>query len=149
MSTVETRYCYRHPDRETGLSCSDCGRPICADCATFAPVGIRCPDHAGARGGKKPTQIRPPAVQRAQGVALASGSAPVTKVLIAINLGVYLITASQGGGLSSPGGKLFDNTILAGTRFIGTTGHIYTGVAQGDWYRLFSNMFLHASILHI
>src|SRR5262249_15708431 len=32
MSTVETRYCYRHPDRETGLSCSECGRPICADC---------------------------------------------------------------------------------------------------------------------
>src|SRR5206468_6310007 len=23
------QYCYRHPDRETGLSCSECGRPIC------------------------------------------------------------------------------------------------------------------------
>ena len=39
--------CYRHPDRETGLSCSECGRPICTDCVTFAPVGLRCPDHAG------------------------------------------------------------------------------------------------------
>jgi len=48
MSTAEPRLptCYRHPDRETGLSCSDCGRPICADCANFGPVGIRCPDGA-------------------------------------------------------------------------------------------------------
>ena len=44
-------YCYRHPDRETGLSCSECDRPVCTDCATFAPVGIRCPDHSGAPQG--------------------------------------------------------------------------------------------------
>ena len=42
-------YCYRHPDRETGLSCSECGRPICTDCMTVAPVGLRCPDHATNR----------------------------------------------------------------------------------------------------
>src|SRR6478752_3377165 len=100
MSTAEPRYCYRHPDQETGLSCSECGRPICADCATFASVGIRCPDHAGARGGGKTRQIRPPAVRRAEGVALASGSAPVTKALIAANIGIYLITVAQGGGLN-------------------------------------------------
>ena len=51
VEAAETRYCYRHPDRETGLSCSDCGRPICTDCATFAPVGIRCPDHSGKPQG--------------------------------------------------------------------------------------------------
>src|SRR5947209_9391214 len=85
MLTAEHRYCYRHPDRETGLACSDCGRPICPDCATFAPVGIRCPDHAGAVGGKKPRQIKPPRVHRAQGMALSTGTAPVTKLLIAAN----------------------------------------------------------------
>src|ERR1043165_3147175 len=106
MSTAETRYCYRHPDRETGLSCSECGRPICADCATFAPVGIRCPDHAGARGGKKPRQIRPPAVRRAEGVALSTGSSPITYALIAINVAIYLVTAEQGNGLDAPGGTL-------------------------------------------
>ncbi|MGZ8687877.1 MAG: B-box zinc finger protein, partial [Gaiellaceae bacterium] len=36
-------HCYRHPSRETLVSCSECGRPICEDCMTFAPVGIRCP----------------------------------------------------------------------------------------------------------
>src|SRR5579859_3815037 len=139
MSTVETRYCYRHPDRETGLSCSDCGRPICADCATFAPVGIRCPDHAGAQGGKKPRQIKPPTVPRARGIALATGSAPITKMLIAANVAIYLITVEQGGGgLNSPGGSLLYRWILFGPL-----------VAHGGWYRLVTSMFLHANLLHI
>ena len=46
---AETMTCYRHPDRETGVSCSECGRGICPDCMRFAPVGIRCPDHAGTQ----------------------------------------------------------------------------------------------------
>src|ERR1700751_1304852 len=91
MTTVETQYCYRHPDRETGLSCSECGRPICADCATFAPVGIRCPDHASVRRGPA-TRVKPPPVHRASGIALATGDAPITKALIAINVAIYLVT---------------------------------------------------------
>jgi len=148
MSAHEPRYCYRHPDRETGLSCSDCGRPICADCATFAPVGIRCPDHAGARGGKKPKQIRPPTVRRAEGVALATGSAPITKLLIAANVAIYLITVEQGGGgLNNPGGNLLFRWILLGANpgypGIGDLAHDH------QWYRLVTSMFLHANLLHI
>jgi membrane associated rhomboid family serine protease len=138
MATTETHYCYRHPDRETGLSCSECGRPICADCATFAPVGVRCPDHATASGRRPATRIRPRPVRRASGVALASGSAPVTRALIAINVAVYLITASQGGGFNAPGGSLFNKWILYGPL-----------VAHGDWWRLVTAMFLHASVIHI
>ncbi len=139
MSTGTHRYCYRHPDRETGLSCSDCGRPICADCATFAPVGIRCPDHASAYGGRKPLQITPPKVRRAPGIALATGSAPVTKLLIAINIAVYLVTVEQGhGGLNNPGGDLLGKWILWGPL-----------VPHGGWYRLVTAMFLHASLIHI
>ncbi len=156
MSAPETRYCYRHPDRETGLSCSDCGRPICADCATFAPVGIRCPDHASVTGGKKPRQLKPPKVHRAQGVALSTGAAPVTKALIGINLAVYLITVAQGGGLNSPGGALYNKMILAGTywcpQFADPTHcavPIQSGLAQGEWWRLGTSMFLHASLVHI
>jgi membrane associated rhomboid family serine protease len=137
MSTAEPRYCYRHPDRETGLSCSDCGRPICADCATFAPVGIRCPDHAGVRRGPT-TRIRPRPVRRAPGIALATGNAPITKALVAINVAIYLVTAVQGAGLNSPGGRLFVKMILFGP---------YVG--RGDWWRLVTAMFLHASIIHI
>ena len=38
--------CYRHPGRETGVSCSNCERPICPDCMTTSPVGMRCPECA-------------------------------------------------------------------------------------------------------
>jgi membrane associated rhomboid family serine protease len=138
MSTAEPRYCYRHPDRETGLSCSECGRPICADCATFAPVGIRCPDHAGVRRGPA-TKIRPRPVHRAPGIALATGIAPVTRALIGINVVVYLITVVQGhGGLNSPGGRLYVQWVLFGPL-----------VAHGGWYRLVTAMFLHGGLLHI
>jgi membrane associated rhomboid family serine protease len=137
MSTVETRHCYRHPDRETGLSCSDCGRPVCADCATFAPVGIRCPDHSGVRRGPT-TRLKPKPVRRTPGTALGTSRAPVTYTLIAINVAVYLITVAQGGGLSAPGGWLFNNTVLYGP-----------AVAHGDWWRLVTAMFLHGSVLHI
>jgi membrane associated rhomboid family serine protease len=137
MSTVETRYCYRHPDRETGLSCSECGRPVCADCANFAPVGIRCPDHAGVRRTPA-TRLKPRPVRRAPGDALATNRAPVTYTLIAVNLAIYLVTVAQGRGLSAPGGSLFDRMVLYGPF-----------VAHGDWWRLVTTMFLHASVLHI
>ncbi len=35
-------YCYNHPDRETGLRCSRCERPICPSCAVQTPTGYRC-----------------------------------------------------------------------------------------------------------
>jgi membrane associated rhomboid family serine protease len=136
MSTTETQYCYRHPDRETGLSCSECGRPICADCANFGPVGIRCPDHA--------------TVRRAPGIALATGNAPITKALIGINLLIYLVTVVQGSGLNSPGGALLNRFILVGSNVHGRFFVPYGDLAHDhQWYRLVTAMFLHASLLHI
>jgi membrane associated rhomboid family serine protease len=133
MSTAATGLptCYRHPDRETGLSCSECGRPICTECMTPAAVGLRCPDHAGSRKGVKPPRI----VRRAPGGAT---EALVTRTLIAVNVIVYLITAVQGAGMNAPGGRLFNDMFLYGPY-----------VAHGDWWRLITAAFLHASILHI
>ena len=34
--------CFWHTEVETGLSCSRCSKPICAQCLVQAPVGIRC-----------------------------------------------------------------------------------------------------------
>ena len=128
---AETQYCYRHPDRETGLSCSECGRPICVDCMTTAPVGIRCPDHAatGRPLGQTVKTARP---------TISGDSTLVTKALIAFNVVFYLITVAQGAGVNSPGGALFNKFALYGPL-----------VADGDWWRLVSAAFLHASLLHI
>ena len=52
---AESMRCYRHPERETKVSCATCGRPICTECMTPTEVGIKCPDDArlprGARAG--------------------------------------------------------------------------------------------------
>jgi len=99
---------------------------------TPAPVGQRCPDHSG----------QPQGVQRItkgarRGVFEGTG-ALVTKTLVAINIAVYIITAAQGSGINSPGGTLFAKWVLFGP-----------AVANGDWWRLITSTFLHASILHI
>src|SRR5205807_5013649 len=98
MTETAERTCYRHPDRVTGLSCSECGRPICTECMTVAPVGLRCPDHAGSARRRR---LTPPRV-----VARAPRDATyglVTKILIGLNVAVYLIGATQpGASISNP-----------------------------------------------
>jgi membrane associated rhomboid family serine protease len=69
--------CYRHPSRETGVSCSNCGNPICPDCMTATPVGMRCPDCA-----RQKTQTRSLQSMAVEPIA--------TYVLIAINVAVFL-----------------------------------------------------------
>jgi membrane associated rhomboid family serine protease len=129
--------CYRHPDRETGLSCSECGRPICTDCVTFAPVGLRCPDHAASSGNPQGVQQRAQRVVR-RTTRAGPTDAIVTKILVAANVIVYLITVAQGAGLNDPGGSLFSKWALYGPL-----------VDHGDWWRLITSAFLHASVLHI
>ena len=75
-------YCYRHPNRETFVSCSECGRPICAECMTPAPVGQRCPEHSGKPQGARRISS---GVRRG---AFEGTGALVTKALLAINIAV-------------------------------------------------------------
>jgi tetratricopeptide (TPR) repeat protein len=49
VAPLDTLTCYLHPDRETGLRCTNCDRPICGECATRAAVGQLCPECAKAR----------------------------------------------------------------------------------------------------
>jgi membrane associated rhomboid family serine protease len=134
-------YCYRHPDRETGLSCSVCERPICTDCATFAAVGIRCPEHSGA----------PQGVQRVtQGVRRASfegTGAIVTKALIAANVLVFVLNLAQGASLGRNGGELYVDWFLIG--LAGLPDGSVIGVGDGEWWRLVTSTFLHGSIIHL
>ena len=117
--------CYRHPDRETRVSCSSCGRPICPDCMTPTPVGMRCPECM---------QQRTKVVQGVGSGGGRFGAFPATVVLIAINVVAYLIEiASGGGGINNPGFSVVNDFALRGV-----------SVASGEWYRLVTGGFLHA-----
>jgi len=82
--------CYRHPNRETGVSCSNCGRPICPDCMTATPVGMRCPECS-----KQTTKVR--------NLRTTSDRPVVTMALIAINVLVYLGGSTRTGFLADYG----------------------------------------------
>jgi membrane associated rhomboid family serine protease len=101
---------------------------------TFAPVGIRCPDHANV-GAVTPSPSRTLQTMQRKGRALV---APATMVLIGINVLVYVVTAAQGGGINLPGGQLFGQWALQGA-----------AVSDGDWWRLVGAMFLHGSVFHL
>src|SRR5215469_8715117 len=47
--------CYRHPGRETYVSCVRCGRHACPDCLRSAAVGQQCVDcvREGNRGSRQ------------------------------------------------------------------------------------------------
>jgi membrane associated rhomboid family serine protease len=72
-----------------------------------------------------------------RGFAISS-DAIVTRILVAANVLVYLITVAQGAGINAPGGSLFLKWALYGP-----------AVEHGDWWRLLTAAFLHAGLLHI
>jgi len=110
---------------------------------TPAAVGLRCPEHAG---GRRPAAkaLGGRVVVRAPQTRLGGTEALVTKLLIAANVAIYLIGASQGGGITNPGasiyrnGSFYEKTVLYGPF-----------VAHGDWWRLITSAFLHENLLHI
>jgi membrane associated rhomboid family serine protease len=123
--------CYRHPDRETRVSCSSCGRPICPECMTPTPVGMRCPECSRQR-----TKV----VRNPTGTPGQFSAFPATMVLIAINVVVFLIEIAGGsGGLGG----------LSTLRIYDMGGLFGPAVAAGDWWRLISSGFVHVSLIHI
>lgn len=129
-STQTRQTCYRHPDRETGVSCSNCGRPICPECMTSTPVGMRCPECA-----KQKTKVRV-----GQGAfSPTAGKMPATFALIGINVIVFLIELAGGGaGQFSGSGSVIQDAGLRGP-----------DIASGDWWRVITGGFLHAGFLHL
>jgi membrane associated rhomboid family serine protease len=138
------RYCYRHPDRETGLSCSECDRPICYECMTPAPVGLRCPEHSGKPQGVQRV-IRP--AQQAIRPA-ARGGIAVTTALIAINVGVYLAELAAGGTVNGQGNWIYEHGALFASGIFSPGGPV-EGVAHGEYWRLITAAFLHYGPIHL
>ena len=120
-----TETCYRHPGRQTAVHCSNCGRPICPDCMTPTPVGMRCPECSRQR-----TKVRTARTMHAE--------PQLTYLLIAVNVIVFVAEMATGTGISNATGNVFRDGALYGP-----------AVADGEWWRIVTGGFLHASVLHI
>ncbi|MGW1757492.1 rhomboid family intramembrane serine protease [Streptomyces mirabilis] len=132
--------CYRHPDRETGVRCTRCERPICPECMISASVGFQCPEcvRAGSGTGHAPSASQP---RTLAGGTVTADSRLVTKILIGLNLAVFLVQLSVGD-------RFTDSFDLIGRAYVPLLGSV-EGVAEGQWYRMLTAMFLHGSYIHI
>ncbi|MEW1734809.1 rhomboid family intramembrane serine protease [Nocardia beijingensis] len=127
--------CVRHPNRPTGLACTRCGRPSCAECLRPAAVGQHCVDCLRA----EQRDVAP--VRTVSGAAAPRTSAPyVTYALIAINVVIYAITAAQAKSLmdNQLGSALFFDWVL-----------YPPAVADGEWWRVLGSGFLHYGPIHL
>ncbi|MFD7731798.1 rhomboid family intramembrane serine protease [Kitasatospora phosalacinea] len=132
--------CYRHPERETGVRCTRCGHPVCPECMVPAAVGFQCPDCVHGAAAREERARQQPRTSAGALLALGDG-ALVTKVLIGINLVVFLLTQYL-----AP--ALFDDLAL---RSLAPVPWLRIGVAEGpeQWYRLVTAMFVHGGLLHV
>ena len=97
---AEPMHCYRHPKRETRVSCATCGRPICTECMVATDVGIKCPDDArlprGARAGvMKRSQILRSILA---GIGVAVVGVPIAYAALFLLPFTWLISAAAGYG---------------------------------------------------
>jgi hypothetical protein len=96
---TEPMHCYRHPKRETRVSCATCGRPICTECMVATDVGIKCPEDArlprGARAGVMKTNQLLWSILA--GLAVAIAGIPVALVLFRLPF-TLLLSAAAGYG---------------------------------------------------
>ncbi len=122
--------CYRHPSRETGVACSNCGRPICPDCMTATAVGMRCPECAGHT-----TKVRTIRSSTHRGYE-------ATLALIAINVIVFFVEGSTAltiTGEADPNSSVMLHGLLYGP-FI---------EVNHEYYRLLTSGFLHWNLIHL
>ena len=128
--------CFRHPGRETYVSCVRCGRYACPDCLRSAPVGQQCVECV--REGIRAT----PKARTVFGGRAATTGARVTWVLVALNITIYLTELANN--------KIIDYFALIGLARDPALGGQLVGVANDQYYRLITGAFLHATTpLHI
>jgi membrane associated rhomboid family serine protease len=105
-----------------------------------ASVGFQCPDcvREGSGTGHAPDANQPRTIA---GGTVAADPRMVTKLLIGLNLAAFLVQLSVGD-------RFTDSFDLIGRAYVPVLGSL-EGVADGQWYRLLTAMFLHGSLIHI
>ena len=127
--------CYRHPDRETWVSCTRCERPICPECLRPASVGFQCPDCV-QQGNATVRRASAP-----YGGAIVARPGVVSLILGLLNVVAFVVTvATAPGGLTgNTGSRLFDELELVPIRV----------AVDGEYWRLLGSAFLHIGLLHL
>jgi membrane associated rhomboid family serine protease len=127
--------CYRHPDRETWVSCTRCERPICPECLRPASVGFQCRDCV-RQGNATVRRATAP-----YGGGIVGRPGVVSLVLGLVNVVAFVVTvATAPGGLTgNTGSKLFDELELVPLRV----------AVDGEYWRLLGSAFLHIGLLHL
>ena len=121
--------CYRHPDRQSFVLCQRCGRTICGECQTPAPVGVICPECMREQRATAP-RTKPAVLTRARSAA-GRGAPVVTYSLIGITVAVYLLQLV-------PGLAITDRLLYAG---------VYSIPGNFQPWRMLSSVFVHSTAL--
>lgn len=121
--------CFHHTERETGRSCTRCGRPACPDCLRQASVGSHC--FECVREGRPPQSER---LRRKWRAAELLGA----KTIIGMNVVAFVAMSASGGSNPMGGGSGNLDWALYGPY-----------VANGEWYRLVTSGFVHYGLLHL
>lgn len=100
-----------------------------------ASVGFQCPECTRAR----PERVMNP-------LRASVGRPIITTSLIAVNALAFLAQLATGGTVSGGGGRVaVDGALVA----IARNGRTFVGVAEGEWYRIFTSAFIHFGIVHL
>lgn len=126
-------HCYRHPDRETGRSCTRCGKPACSECLVQASVGSHCVDCRNVNQPDLKTRVR---------YASAGQPTLVTQVIIAINVAIFFwMAAKDSSSLAGSGHVTQQQFDLGLNRIVLSQTH--------EWYRLVTSGFIHFGFIHV
>ena len=130
---TNVRTCYRHADRKAGVVCQRCDRPICPQCMHQASVGFHCPECTKQGKQQVYTRANMHVLNRPM----------LTYVLVAINVAIFVA------------GMAFEGTDTWQRESRGFNGFTFQGglfgpfVGDGEYWRVVTAGFLHASPIHV
>ena len=126
-------FCYRHPGRQSFILCQRCGRTICPECQTQAPVGVICPECMREQRQNAP---RTKSAARTGFARLtADGQPVVTYSIIALTVLVFVLQLI-------PGLDVTDRLLYAG---------FYSYPGAFEPWRMLTSVFVHSTgfIFHV